>query len=731
MDSSNIGEILSAVDDRTLTLDNFKPTTRTLALLKRLSKTDTKGQGASGSIIFKGKKAMKTTKPCELPNASNKNMCQTLSIPDDEVITIPYGVDGGNAEVLYMLPNTLSEGIVSGILTGEESKVSNYYGKTFAAYYDPRDKTTYTIMEKYKPFDLRNISDLISQGYSERFLAYYFLHQIAYALTRAQDQYEFTHYDLHPGNVLFDKSKDSQKITLPVSGTMSREYNTDGPNIQVKIIDFGFSRLKYGNTLIEPRTGLNFITSQLYWSTFNPYYDFTSFIGTILVLMRGEKPQAWTDDFTLLPRFIGSSLSPKEIVDMLSVLYNNPPDFDYTKLYMFTQPANMGSDQETTPRMLWRPNHFSPYHGNGGSMNMVALYSLNKMLEAKKNMKIRVRNIRGNNPNFSKQYYPRGITIGEVETYKDKFNVIAPGFAYYVSHMQGTIERWTRENGYKVPSYHHTGAKPNPYQIVHTMFMNSKILAEKGYRLTTACCKMDPRHFMRNHEGAAINGGFFDIKKTFLPIGPYKHVDGTRHINSNLPVPPLYKDEAFGAIVITNGVPSIVNIDDMTKSMVAGASDIVTSGPILVAGGRVIFQKEDILEKNKNNRYPYQCRNPVAVDNKQNKYFTDGLANCTKLEPGELSHASNPNPRSMFLLRDDPDYDMAFVVVEGRENRGDGVDLELLAQFAVDLGATTAINLDGGRSSVLAWNFGNGLIVNNDNEVSEYVAGNILAMIKK
>lgn len=57
------------------------------------------------------------------------------------------------------------------------------------------------------------------------------------------------------------------------------------------------------------------------------------------------------------------------------------------------------------------------------------------------------------------------------------------------------------------------------------------------------------------------------------------------------------------------------------------------------------------------------------------------------------------NPRTAVGIRADGSY--FFFVVDGRQTASVGATIDELAQFAIDLGAETAINFDGGRSSTL------------------------------
>jgi hypothetical protein len=74
----------------------------------------------------------------------------------------------------------------------------------------------------------------------------------------------------------------------------------------------------------------------------------------------------------------------------------------------------------------------------------------------------------------------------------------------------------------------------------------------------------------------------------------------------------------------------------------------------------------------------------------------------------EVGRARSSNPRTAIAMVDDLHY--LFIVSDGRTTESAGLSLYELAQFAKDLGAKVAYNLDGGGSSTLYFN---GEIINN------------------
>ncbi len=106
---------------------------------------------------------------------------------------------------------------------------------------------------------------------------------------------------------------------------------------------------------------------------------------------------------------------------------------------------------------------------------------------------------------------------------------------------------------------------------------------------------------------------------------------------------------------------------------------------------------------------------------------------CTEIEPGELVHAAQGNPRTALLLYEDDVFEV--VVVDGARNANEGtpghetegMTLSELAEFAASRGAKNAINLDGGISSNFAWS--DGTSVRCSSHTFSYPVGQIFAVV--
>lgn len=151
---------------------------------------------------------------------------------------------------------------------------------------------------------------------------------------------------------------------------------------------------------------------------------------------------------------------------------------------------------------------------------------------------------------------------------------------------------------------------------------------------------------------------------------------------------------------------------------------------------REMLKTGEIMCHTFHNSYIWQCR---KAENKQEELqlqFKDNKLNCSIINPGVLSHASNPNPRSALCIDDKNGVYMVYI--EGRDERGMGMDFAQLAQFCKGLSRLTgrhivkAINLDGGRSSHIVWHKEgeNQIRITNNKRASTYPNGAILSYIK-
>jgi exopolysaccharide biosynthesis protein len=280
----------------------------------------------------------------------------------------------------------------------------------------------------------------------------------------------------------------------------------------------------------------------------------------------------------------------------------------------------------------------------------------------------------------------------------------------------------------------------NPYQYsmsssdvsqltYHMMTIDPDAVLKHGYRFETVCCKMDPIDYISDKVGVAINGTYFDMWNTYRPLGRYRQYWTLEDIyyESNIPLNTIYEPH-YGWVILNDGKLDIQQSIDIGR-----VRDGFMAGPMLVNDGAIVFDEAKLnTTVNINGRIVkiFQCQLPSPL---QSDFIPIGTTdtytyNCDTLSPGVLAHASNPNPRTMLLIT--KSKQIVFVAVEGRTRTSPGADLVTLAQLAYQMGADKAINLDGGRSSNMAWRTPQSNEVYTTNRWSSYVVGNIVALHK-
>lgn len=708
---TNIPEILKIMRNRELTLDDFK---FPMNVITSLGQPVPLSQGGIGTVYDLPTIGiiLKVTNPCEGTAGYMMDLCN-IAKEEKQIYKIPH-----EDKYVYILPNDLSEPLISGVLN--TIKTNNmHFSESYGAFFWPDEKKYYMFMKKYSSdYTVNNVYD-----------AYYLLFQIAHALSIAQANFKFTHYDLHCGNVLFEDN-DNEILDYYLMKDNGMYENIKIRNLNkkiVKIIDFGFSRIEYDDMLINARYQL-FRDRKAGFGSFNHIYDMAAFLGHVIYCGTGNSKFPLAENLFKV-------LGENNLADLLKFMYKIN-SVVLSDIYLSLR-----------DRIDWRPKYYSELNTNARSMNEIAYY-LYKKLE----------------------------TLGEAYTYKPSLKNLVKHysepvmdasftkgpFSYFLADFPNETRQWIDYYGY--PYYLWTQSpssksKLYPQNYFHIFIIDTKKAFKEGYRLKTVCCKLDPKVYMENKLGVAINGGFFDISKSFLPVGPY--ISNGKIIREGLPINETYLPDYRVISILNNNDVSINSLDSLQHidiNNVPKNQDLLVSGPLLVKNGKAVMTPDKLTETYAGIS-KYQCKNVTAagVPNTEKLYPTKVLVsetivdgkrekntkllpkeiytpNCTKLVPGELSHSSNNNPRSMLVLRNNTDGlgDLAFVVVEGRDNRGDGVDLAFLSHIATQypIDAHTAINLDGGRSSTLAWNFGDKVISENPNQLDDYTVGNILAFVK-
>lgn len=188
----------------------------------------------------------------------------------------------------------------------------------------------------------------------------------------------------------------------------------------------------------------------------------------------------------------------------------------------------------------------------------------------------------------------------------------------------------------------------------------------------------------RQHTLVAVNASYFRpfdggqlMARAYVPaIGQAVEVDGVSiahgHVDSSRDNPDPRSD---GAFCITPRTVAIVR-----DACPPDTTDAVGAGPVLLEGGR-----------------------RLALAGEAGATLRSTSAGVASIGADELpSYYRQPQPRTAVGL-DAAGRRLWFVVVDGRqEGYSAGISLPELAALFVELGAHTAINLDGGGSSTLA-----------------------------
>jgi hypothetical protein len=160
----------------------------------------------------------------------------------------------------------------------------------------------------------------------------------------------------------------------------------------------------------------------------------------------------------------------------------------------------------------------------------------------------------------------------------------------------------------------------------------------------------------------AVIGGFF-VRDPYRPLGDL-WIDG-REVDHE-PIQPPYESRR-AAVVIDEGE---IRLSARGEAPAAPPGDLVHAGPMLLRGGAVVFDREADVEG-----------------------FSSGAGQF------DSDITDGRHPRAALGLSDDH---VVAVACDGRRSRvDDGLTLPELADVLLGLGATDAINLDGGGSTTL------------------------------
>lgn len=624
-----------------------------------------------------------------------------------------------NKTVIFA-PNYITEPIIGIYMNKLTKKYTSSFMKTLNFQYDRTnpEKSVYIISEK-----LENINNYV--GDIPSYL--YFIFQIVHGLNIGQKMAKFVHYDLHQNNVMARKNINNINIYPIENGTfLYTKFDFDSV-----MIDFGFSRMETKNCILTLRAlmrGANRMDFMDHYE-FNPYYDLFCLLYTNSVKLLQEEPSAELTEisFKLFELFLNA---PKENTNQFINNYLEHVKINNWRPY----PERLNTKLEG---IEWN-NPSNPSEMLAKIVNLIDFYVKSPSIT---------------NPQEIDQFLDQNKFFVSDQLIKLNNAKIFKSLSHSKT-MDNTFYSWQNFNHANTPesfknitissfhdipigvnneikNYHHT--LPNSV-INNNNFSNQKINIveidqEKGiqnnYKFNFDCCRLDVRNFFQNKNidsGVAVNAGFFNIFSNFSPIGEFKNND----LYFNNEINQKYKNH-YGIVGID--INGYINIDDKEKR--GKYKQYITCGPRLVKDGEIIFTEDIFDERDDNGTYIWQCRKATNNENIRDEIFEDNIPNCNYIKPGELSHSSNPNPRTALGIKHDRSVVMFYI--EGRDKRGSGVDMVQLAQICSIYGCVDAINFDGGISSRIVWKKPGESVLNQFNPELDfmYPVGNILSFTKR
>lgn len=664
----------------------------------------------------------------------------------DVIFRVPNSYE--NKQIL-LTPNYFSESLIAMLLSSPKVALHTpSFPKIYGFQYDEEDpnKKIYTVMEPLQPIIplLQEEADLL-----------YFSFQAAAGLNTMQKLGRGTHYDFHSGNCL----------SRPKDDGIVRVYELNNGNYlytqfeyDMVIIDFGMSRMETKEEIIIPKISFpapelckdvtmkqlqshaknngvqgyqNMTKEQLCahfnirlhgdknlpdafnFYDFNPYYDLFTIIYFVMYL-NNKIPLAGSDRLSIMrDKLMSTLLGIKNDTDTI-----NQHILDLQVNYWRPDPSTFGDKGSGLSPM--DPENFMSAvaaiidkitRNNNPDIDSFNPHLLSQVLY---NQKLLVLN---------KLIDIKGPTIKSVIIHPLIPKEKAMSTIYYQTKLRDSA------NMDYIKIYTQQEIISNGSQYIHVAVIDQKGISN-GYKFRLDCCRVNIRDYFRTDKiesGVAINAGFFQLRTDFSPVGYYRTPD----MLSKKPVPEMYRNYYGMVGVHKNGMLGFMR--SVSEGDAAILTQVVTVGPVLVWEGNIIMTP-DVMNEVDDNIAKFHCTQPPANTNPNDNYFTAingvNVPNCNKISPGELSHASQPNPRSAIAM--DKDNNVYFIYIEGRRQRGVGVSMAELATVCKNLDAVYAINLDGGGSSQLVWRTPGDTVIGqtNPDHDFEYPVGNIISFVK-
>lgn len=500
---------------------------------------------------------------------------------------------------------------------------------------------------------------------------WYWLIIIMNTIYIGQSKIRFNHNDLHLGNIMKRKDVTGRPINILINNTII-EIKSKGW-IPV-LIDFGFCTFDLDQYRVSSDEMIT-----MSGQAFDAYYDVYKIFESLII----NRDEYNINIKELVETFLNVESSNADLID--NILIRSSPDHMINVNYLY--------GDNPYKRILLRP--LGPTYGSN-------VTSLLEMLVKKIDHKI----IKPSNTVLRKPVDKISTLVHTIDS-----SIIINEIATYYNIKYKT----NAEPIHKVQEY-------SKILDVHMVEINNEKRDQYGYQYIASCCKENVFDFVSSRVGIAINGTYF--KQNQQPVGSSYYEELDNHSIRR------YLDD-YAYIVIKNGNLKIkTSLNESEKNRLLLADNVYMSAPLLVNNGKIVMTENKMLTKKYGN-YKYACKSdPNNNLDDVNLGFTmnedEEYLYCDYIEPGVLLHLSNANPRSIIATKGNITY---FIVISGRTKNYKGATIEQMNDFLVNyLHVDTAINLDGGASSVIMWsNFNN--VYTPINTYSRKTIGNVFGLI--
>lgn len=758
----------------------LSPTTSNLNFVKSLVKNRIGSQSMQGSVyMIELPGSNFVLKKSECPNTDAEGQASCDRLAHKTLYQTPMG-PGRDA---VSLPSFILESIVANLLNRNDSYAPHFpinYGVTWgvAENIGPDADKSYSLMERLSG----EAFDKVISGQTFMVL----LAQYLYALSVAQQMNKFTHNDSHFGNIMYMDTPGPENTTvwnqliiksfsaansLPNSPAMSSTYWMKNPGWTLKLIDFGISRAETATRAFYG-TMFGAAAQHRLFGKFSHCIDYLKLIGKALNpfydRVNGSEDRRIFNVITGSPRL-------KELARRTGFM--GPPNKAVPYLFynaICPGLVNSGNSDDVNDAVI---KYIYGGDGNNFRPQPEAVFSRHAMFSTPDTVLINfvlpwlintgnatannpaelsrtvIREVTNYTPLFNNRPYNKNF-ITEQTPSTPILSIISGPYTgnpimMYSNLFAKVVEPYKYKRFYNMSDATNIPCNTELIQYAHVVSINLSLMAISGLKIVSECCGMDVSEYLEENGryGVAMNGVFFDWFKSNRPMGTFKNASGV--LDTNPPVPqldpkyhPYYAYIAMGNPTSTSqGYVSIGPYANLNATVVNNSEMVAVSGPLLISGGKVVVDDTMINAVSGGERI-FECYRQKIPANTQIT-ACDGQGHDTRVttlyshpDCGQFHvHASNLNPRSA-LAYSATEKTLHFISIEGRERRGKGMDMIMLANFIMKQlpNISEAVNLDGGRSSTIAWKTPrdpNTITAINPNNASVYPVGNIFAIVNK